>query len=462
MTINYIPDEVLLEIFDSYREDIDPYNQWRKQHVWIYLTHVCRRWRAVIFASSSRLDLGITIGKKTPGHIKTILSGSLPIFIDFKYGIEDIGSARWRMLAALKHHDRVREISFQGMSAYFDKFFKVTQCAFPTLESLSLSFTYDYSPNLPDTFLGGPDSYSPHLRRLKLEDTTIASISRFLSSATALTDLSLRIDTVSDPSAERSLLTCLQRMPCLCSLVLSLTDHSPSHTPTPKDIVTLSKLTRLDFNGHGVWLDLLVAGLSAPSLRDVHYTFSESFDISPPILHLPRFINEIKEHYHAVHVGCRRYYFLLSLLTHSEYVDQCKPRFNFGPVWNNFTDSMIQISGTLFTGLSTIEELRFTFDTTDAIDWDFIPWRRFLHQFSSVKTLRTEGKNNYCVGRALFQDIERPEDDLALFPALEEIELGKDELRIHESQRRDQLAVFEPFVSARQQAGRTVKVFFNP
>jgi hypothetical protein len=181
-----------------------------------------------------------------------------------------------------------------------------------------------------------------------------------------------------------------------------------------------------------------------------------------PILHLPRFINEIKQPYHAVHVGCKGYYFLYSLLTHSEYVSQCKPRFNIGPVWKNHANTMIQISEMLFTRLTTIEELRVTFDGTDANHWDFIPWRRFLLQFPSVKALRTEGKNNYCNGHALFQDLERPDDDLAFLPALEEIELGKDELRTHESRHRDELAVFEPFISARQKTGRTVEVFFGP
>lgn len=59
-TINHLPGEVVLEIFDSYRQDVDPYNhQWRGKHVWVILAHVCRKWRAVVFASASRLDLGV-------------------------------------------------------------------------------------------------------------------------------------------------------------------------------------------------------------------------------------------------------------------------------------------------------------------------------------------------------------------------------------------------------------------
>ena len=98
--------------------------------MWLDLAHVCRRWRAVIFASSSRLDLKITVGPKKPGHIETILrlSSPLPIFIEYKYLFGDItGSALWRMRAALRHRgDRVRGISFEGSNAGFKKFFRAT------------------------------------------------------------------------------------------------------------------------------------------------------------------------------------------------------------------------------------------------------------------------------------------------------------------------------------------------
>jgi len=41
LNINHFPDEVLLEIFDSYRQSIDPYDHhWRKKYVWRALAHV--------------------------------------------------------------------------------------------------------------------------------------------------------------------------------------------------------------------------------------------------------------------------------------------------------------------------------------------------------------------------------------------------------------------------------------
>ena len=80
--------------------------------MWFNLTHVCRRWRAVIFASLSRLDLGITVGPIKPDNIETILSSQLPILINYKCMYQDMSSsALWRMRAALKQRDCVRGIS---------------------------------------------------------------------------------------------------------------------------------------------------------------------------------------------------------------------------------------------------------------------------------------------------------------------------------------------------------------
>jgi hypothetical protein len=102
-----------------------------------------------MFASTSRfkLDLGITVGPQKPGPIKTILSSPFPIFIDYNCMDGEItGSAFWRLRAALKRPDRVRGITFEGTSAGFDKFFKVTNCPFPVLESLVLRLLRTETP----------------------------------------------------------------------------------------------------------------------------------------------------------------------------------------------------------------------------------------------------------------------------------------------------------------------------
>ena len=427
---------------------------WKRQNAWSRLTHVCRKWRAIVFASSSRLDLGITIGPHHPSHIKTILSSSLPIFIKYGriYSGVSIGSARWRMLAALKHHDRVRKISFEEMSVEFEKFFDKTQCAFPVLESLSLCFKHIHEAKLPNTFLKGPDPSSlNNLRHLKLGPTTLASISDFLLSATALTHLSLQIDAACSPSAEASLLACLQGMPCLCSLDLSLTHKSPSQPPTPKDIVRLSKLTFFHFVGSSVDLDALVAGLSAPSLLDVDFKFHD--EIWPPIVHLPRFNDEIENHYRVIFMPFQENNLCLSFYTHSD-CNGDEPMFKFGPVWRHHPESIIRMSDAFATMLSAVEELDVSLFGMYVKSWeDCMPWRRFLQWLASVKVLRIEDGASYF-GRTLS---EKPDSDLGFLPALTEIELSED----GSDERAAVLAYFQPFVIARQQAGCPVKVFFD-
>jgi hypothetical protein len=137
-----------------------------------------------MFASFSRLDLGTV----RPSHVKTILSGPLPIFG--------------------RHRDRVCEISFEGMSAGLNIFFDVTICSFPALESLVLNFKAGFELKVPDTFFRGPKLSDLHLRRLRFGHA-LTYVSGFLSSATALTDLSLEIDIVFGPSPETSFLVCL-------------------------------------------------------------------------------------------------------------------------------------------------------------------------------------------------------------------------------------------------------------
>jgi hypothetical protein len=240
-----------------------------------------------MFASFSRLDLGITVGPQRPSHVRTILSGPLSIFVEYSGVYSRIaltGNEFRRMRTAFGHsRDRVREISFEGTSFDLGKFFEVTNRPFPVLESLVLIFKTGFELRLPDTFLKGPKLSDLHLRRLRFGNALLTSVSGFLSSATALTDLSLEIDTVFGPSPETTFLACLQGMPCLRSLNLSIPESESSkpfdplsQPSTPEDIVPLSHLTYFRYVGRPVFLSALLAGFLAPSLLDVDFSSSES------------------------------------------------------------------------------------------------------------------------------------------------------------------------------------------
>jgi hypothetical protein len=84
--------------------------------------------------------------------------------------------------------------------------------------------------------------------------------------------------------------------------------------------------------------------------------------------------------------------------------------------------------------------------------------REFLRQFRSVRVLRV----NPIIWDVVFY--LRQDDGEGILPALEEIELSNSHLTRYsdgEYRRRAarELAAFEPFVSARERAGRLVKVY---
>jgi hypothetical protein len=428
--------------------------------VWFNLTHVCKKWRAIMFASSYRLDLNITVGPEKPEHIRTILSGHLPILIDYlcMYGLDVTGSALWRMRAALRERDRVREISFEGKNESFEKFIKATNYHFPVLESLVLRFGNGYEPDIPATFLRGPELSDLPLRRLCLHRVSLASVSGLLLSATALTDLTLQVYNAFNPSQGSLLLACLQGMHCLRCLNLNtpyfpVASESPLQHPTAKNIVPLSKLTRFHYIGHTIFLANFMSGLSAPSLQDAHFELGMRF----PLLHLPRFIDDVTEQFRSVSVTFHGENFCLSSVTHLGNMDRFKS--SFGLTVNRFPDSVMSINGSPSTKLSTAEELALYFPYSNITRSKHVfSLREFLRQFRSVKVLRLD---------PFIQEVAlslREDDGEAFLPVLEQIELSASQsTRVphEEHQRRAaaELAAFEPFVSAREEAGRPVKVF---
>ena len=432
--------------------------------MWLNLAHVCRRWRAVMFASSSRLDLGITVEPQRPGHIKTILSGHLPILINYWlpthywrfYELEDITSnALWRMRASLKHRDRVREISFGGWDVIFGEFIRATNHHFPALESLVLSFPCDHEPDIPATFLKGPEQSDLPLRRLRLYGASLASVSGLLLSATALTDLTLKFSSNAagfDSSQRVSLLGCLQGMQSLRNLNLDTPfnpQDSQSHS-TAKDIVPLLKLTHFHYSGSTILLNDLMSGLSAPSLRDACFGFCARF----PFLYLWRIIDDVREEFRSVSVTFGTEYFRLLSSTNSGKIDHFKPSFSFNA---HCSSSLIINNNSPSTKLATVEELALTFACPNITRWEHaFSWREFLRQFRSVRVLRV---NSFVrkVGLYLRQDE-------GIFPILEEIELSisrliRDSDEDHQRRAAEDLAAFEPFISARERAGRLVKVY---
>jgi hypothetical protein len=417
-----------------------------------------------VFASYSHLDINLVVGPEKPGQLKATLSGHfLPILIDYSSRTngpptrrEITGSALWHMRAALRHRDRVREISFGGWDVDFiETFISATNYPFPALESLVLSFPDGQEPDIPATFLRGSDQSDLPLRRLKLYGSSLASISGLLLSATALTDLTLDIPSDLEvrnllPSPESVLLACLQGMQCLRSLDLTTCylHGSESQHSTPKDIVPLLKLTRFHYSGPTIFLNNFIPRLSAPSLQDARFVVI--LYNKCPFWYLSRVIDEVREEFRSISVTFIMGSLRLVSSTISGKLDHSEPSFSF--YVNDFPYSTNVVNSRPSTKLAMAEELSLYFPTRSGHDFS-LP--EFLRQFRSVRVLRVNPF--YFVrelGLCLRQDVGE-----AIFPLLEEIELSDDSDKEYQCRAAEAVAALEPFASARGRAGRLVKVY---
>jgi len=88
VTIDVLPNDVLLHVFDWYMAEA------RRVESWHTLVHVCQRWRSLVFESSRRLNLRIActnkmrVREKLDAWLDQIRQCQIPELIRFGKGIE--------------------------------------------------------------------------------------------------------------------------------------------------------------------------------------------------------------------------------------------------------------------------------------------------------------------------------------------------------------------------------------
>lgn len=176
-TINILSDDVLLEIFDSFRE-IPFYYSFRVQVVWSWqsLVHVCRRWRQIIFESPHRLNLQILCTEKSPVKKNLRIWPTLPIVIKYNYTGRSLRPAGiGNVLAALRQPNRVCHVELNVTSSMLEKMVALLQEPFPELTHIDIfSESTDGGMGvLPNGFLGGS---APRLRELYFLNLSFPSL----------------------------------------------------------------------------------------------------------------------------------------------------------------------------------------------------------------------------------------------------------------------------------------------
>jgi F-box-like len=288
LTIDVLPDDVLLSIFDFYvvgYQDLDFtdlvfFHHYYKIESWQSLVHVCRRWRGLVFGSPRHLNLQLCCTTETPARETLDVWPALPLII---CGV--VSKRLWgNVIAELEHSDRICQISLYWHTSQIEKLLTAMQVPFPELAILYLSFESLYEPPvLPDSFLGGS---APRLRFLALNAIPFPGLPKLLLSATHLVELRLFNIPHSGYISPEAMVTCLSILTCLETLQLefiSSPDSESQRLPRPTRSV-LPSLGFFLFHGVKTYLEELVARIDAPRLYRFLTQFVNNIGFNTPEL----------------------------------------------------------------------------------------------------------------------------------------------------------------------------------
>ena len=240
-TIRSIPNEVLLEIFDSFRQTFQcefHYERvWNSNKGWFKLAHVCREWRQLVLTSPSRLHVRLLFTEHRSGRAIAIRRlPTLPIVVDYRSGAW-LAQTQLRMISALAYPDRVCGIAFNmchRQSKHSSKLLAAMNQPFPALTSLELHCPcFEQLPS-PPPFL---TAQTPHLRSLKFTGD-VTEFFRVLPYTTSLADLTVCLNSSIFRSLDTQLLVRLQGLSSLRHLKVETWEADmPDHPGRREDVL---------------------------------------------------------------------------------------------------------------------------------------------------------------------------------------------------------------------------------
>jgi hypothetical protein len=283
ITINILSDYVLLEIFDSYRDQKD-YNSdntpfipaWR----WYRLAHVCRRWREVVFGSPRRLDLQIFCTNGTPVRENLDIWPTFPISVLYTNPETFTPHDKDSLFAALEHPGRICYVRLCLSGPHLREVATAIQKPLPALENLILEFDLlqegEEPPPLPTRFLGGS---APRLRYMRLDGILFPTLPTLLSSTRNLVELYLDNIPEDGRISPEAMVVCLAALTKLKFLEIGLQSElaASHHDRIPLPPVTrtiLPALTCFHFQGDSVYLEEFVSRIDSPQLNRIIIKYS--------------------------------------------------------------------------------------------------------------------------------------------------------------------------------------------
>ena len=387
MTIDLLPDDVLLEIFDFL---IVEFNGFKTENWWHSLVHVCQKWRNVIFGSPHRLNLRLICSDRTRVREMLDVWPPLPIVIHHSIRRESGGD---NIIAALECNDRVCQITLK-LDLQWEKVLDAMQEPFPALTHLMLSSDIEIPPVVPDSFIGGS---ATRLQFLWLERIPILGLPKLILSATDLVEVRLWRIPHSGYISPEAMVTCLSALPRLEELYLkfesprSRPNRENRRLPLPTRSV-LPALIRLGFAGVSEYLEDFMARIDSPLLNRLEIILLHQLIFDTP--QLVRFISRTptlemhdatQVYFSEFHVGVA-FQKTSSSICHFSLQISCRQ-----PEWQ--LSSIAQICTSLYSwsSIHMVEQLHIRERSSSILEWqddiDGSQWLELLHPFTAVKNL---------------------------------------------------------------------------
>jgi hypothetical protein len=389
MTIDILPDDVLLDIFDFLVIKSNGFIGSKAEKWWRRLVHVCRKWRNVIFGSQHRLDLRLVCSDRTPVKEMLDVWPPFPIVIHHFTRPKSGGD---NIIAALERNDRVCQIRIK-LDLQPEKVLDAMQEPVQVLTHLTLLSDIEIAPVVPDSFMGGS---TPRLQYLRLERIPIPGLPKLLLSAIDLVHLVLRCIPHSGYISPEAMVTCLATLPRLEWLCLKF-DSPRSHPNresrrlSPPTRSVLPALLKLRFTGVSEYLEDPVARIDSPLLDRLEISLFHQLVFDTP--QLIQFIGRTPTL--EVHDRALIRFFDLHVIVIFPIKSSCyhlslkilcrQPEWQLSSLAQIFTSSFPRSFIHMVERLFIREESDSTLEWQD--DIEDVQWLEFLRPFTGVKDL---------------------------------------------------------------------------
>ncbi|KAF8266375.1 hypothetical protein EI94DRAFT_1733227 [Lactarius quietus] len=445
--IHRLNDDILLDIFNCYRLE-DEYD-WNDRFGWCKLSHVCQRWRHLIYESTFHLGMHIRCTNGTPIVDTLDHLPPLPLLVDYRYPVtkkDELG-----IYNTLRMHDRVRDIRLHSSPSILHKCFVLMDKHFPKLEHLDLSVfsTADdiTTFTLPKAFL------APNLRYLELPGVSPPRRLRMLTSTVSLVTLVLRDIQTSGYFRPRLLVARLSSIPRLEELSIYFSTPIPRPS-TERELlvqqgtpVTLPNLKTLRFQGVGAYLECLVGQIRAPFLERLDITlFNQIAFALPHLSYLVNITEAFKRPKVRVHFRHDRV-FITTSHHNSRWYDG---PFRLSVVCKQLDwqiDCAAQVCSALFIAQFGVERVTLDFyDRSLPAEWeigeiDVTTWHELLRPFIGMKELNIQDALSKELSHAL--QLDEVGSDPGFLPELQHISAVDN--------------LFTSFIDTRRAMGRPVQ-----